>query len=117
MATTGYLQILCKETPGDKPCMKIHGTLDACTTCVWYDKRLHAYEESLSTTASYDFDPNDFNETCPNCGGFKAVPTFWGGTAKPRMCDCPKLPVGWVCPKCGSVWSPNVKECENCNNT
>ena len=23
-------------------------------------------------------------------------------------------PEGWVCPKCGAVWAPSVRECEHC---
>ena len=23
-------------------------------------------------------------------------------------------PKGWVCPKCGAVWAPSVRECEHC---
>lgn len=23
-------------------------------------------------------------------------------------------PKGWVCPKCGAVWAPGVRECEHC---
>lgn len=24
---------------------------------------------------------------------------------------------GWICPKCGKVYGPNVQECYNCNKT
>lgn len=23
-------------------------------------------------------------------------------------------PRGWICPKCGAVWAPGVRECEHC---
>lgn len=23
--------------------------------------------------------------------------------------------IGWICPKCGRVYAPTVKECPNCN--
>lgn len=34
-----------------------------------------------------------------------------GGTA--RVAESPKY--GWICPKCGKVYAPDVKECWNCN--
>lgn len=30
--------------------------------------------------------------------------------------SCPQVVYGWVCPLCGSVYSPNTKECINCRN-
>lgn len=35
-----------------------------------------------------------------------------GGTD--RVADSPKY--GWVCPKCGKVYAPDVKECFTCNS-
>lgn len=26
------------------------------------------------------------------------------------------IPTGWVCPKCGSVYSPSIAECKKCND-
>lgn len=26
-----------------------------------------------------------------------------------------RLPEGWMCPKCGYVWSPWIAGCKNCN--
>lgn len=34
-----------------------------------------------------------------------------GGTE--RVAESPKY--GWICPKCGKVYAPDVKECWNCN--
>jgi hypothetical protein len=27
------------------------------------------------------------------------------------MSDPDNIPLGWICPRCGHVWSPNVREC------
>lgn len=32
------------------------------------------------------------------------------------MPTCPRVVYGWVCPICGSVYSPDTKECINCRN-
>lgn len=29
--------------------------------------------------------------------------------------DIEKQTVGWTCPKCGSVYSPSVKQCVDCS--
>ncbi len=26
----------------------------------------------------------------------------------------PHIPAGWQCPRCNTVWSPEVKKCERC---
>jgi uncharacterized OB-fold protein len=36
----------------------------------------------------------------------------------PRFGDVPSIStggVGWICPKCGHVWSPRTPECFDCN--
>ena len=30
-------------------------------------------------------------------------------------CRTEKLYTGWICPKCGSVWAPQVEGCDYCN--
>jgi len=32
-----------------------------------------------------------------------------------KVASLPAYPNGWVCPKCGSVYSPYVTECFRCN--
>lgn len=32
------------------------------------------------------------------------------------MPSCPQVVYGWVCPLCGSVYSPDTKECISCRN-
>lgn len=32
------------------------------------------------------------------------------------MPTCPRVVYGWVCPICGSVYSPDTKECISCRN-
>ena len=27
---------------------------------------------------------------CSNCGFYKTLPLFWGGSTEPSLCDCPK---------------------------
>lgn len=73
---------------------------------------------------------------CPNCGGVMSY-DYIHGTRYCTRCGCmvrdnigisnkteatkeqfifaesPKY--GWVCPKCGKVYAPDVKECLNCN--
>ena len=41
---------------------------------------------------------------CPVCFAPRLVPTFQ-----------PIAPQGWVCPKCGNVYAPNVPTCFKCN--
>jgi uncharacterized OB-fold protein len=42
--------------------------------------------------------------------------------AKPKIvrfgdAPTPAVPVGWVCPKCGHVWSPRTASCLDCNRS
>lgn len=76
------------------------------------------------------------SELCPNCGAVMSF-DYVHGTRYCTSCGCmvkdnigmsdkteatkeqhifaesPKY--GWVCPKCGKVYAPDVKECWNCN--
>lgn len=76
------------------------------------------------------------SELCPNCGAVMSY-DYIHGTRYCTSCGCmvkdntgmsdkteatkeqyifaesPKY--GWVCPKCGKVYAPDVKECLNCN--
>jgi hypothetical protein len=85
--------------------------------------------------SSAQFDTSSYNLTatdgpvlyvqmlCPDCG----KPTRYTDdpTADSRdFCQCPPRPVSipslwygqpWICPKCGSVWGPGVRGCEECN--
>lgn len=36
------------------------------------------------------------------------------GRLNPEVSPYDIYPKGWVCPKCGAVWAPGVKECEHC---
>jgi len=36
------------------------------------------------------------------------------GMLNPNLDSCEVYPKGWVCPKCGAVWAPGVRECEHC---
>lgn len=70
-------------------------------------------------------------DLCPNCGAMMRY-DYIHGTRYCTSCGCmvmsdkteatkeqnisaqsPKY--GWVCPKCGKVYAPDVKECQHCN--
>lgn len=42
-----------------------------------------------------------------DCPANEASIKAWRGTIQP-------YPKGWICPKCGAVWAPGVRECEHC---
>lgn len=42
-----------------------------------------------------------------------SITTPYNGGTEPIAAESPKY--GWVCPKCGKVYAPDVKECWNCN--
>ena len=70
------------------------------------------------------------NCVCPNCGTPMSY-DYIHGTWYCTSCGCRKKEnigmsdktevakeapkYGWVCPKCGKVYAPDVKECMNCN--
>lgn len=78
-----------------------------------------------------DGTPNPLVVKCPYCGGEEIVEYIGTGSAKYRCKVCGKEfsytcitgeqhvaespKYGWVCPKCGKVYAPDVKECYNCN--
>ncbi len=57
-------------------------------------------------------------ENCPYCtpttGGHDSNcpnnPRFQMGPLTP----IPEVPMGWICPKCGTVYGPHVNECWRC---
>lgn len=75
-------------------------------------------------------------DLCPNCGTMMRY-DYIHGTRYCTSCGCmvkdntgmsdkteaskeqnksaESLRYGWVCPKCGKVYAPDVKECSNCN--
>ena len=78
---------------------------------------------------------NFLSHSCPNCGALMSYDYIHGtwyctscgctekenvgmsdktaATKEQRIAESPKY--GWVCPKCGKVYAPDVKECLNCN--
>ena len=82
-----------------------------------------------------DGTPNPLVVKCPNCGAQMSYDYIHGtwyctscgctekenvgmsdktaATKEQHIADSPKY--GWVCPKCGKVYAPDVKECEHCN--
>ena len=42
-----------------------------------------------------------------------SITTPYNVRTEPVEAELPKY--GWVCPKCGKVYAPDVKECSNCN--
>jgi hypothetical protein len=56
---------------------------------------------------------------CPKCG--KPILGFQVDLSPEDCCRCVEEigePMkGWICPKCGSVYSPFVTECERCKNS
>jgi len=73
---------------------------------------------------STDGSAGDGYTRCPKCGlPYWAYPSDF--TVQPATCQCNRLTIpmpanpdsGWICPKCGNVYSPNTMECVQCNNT
>ena len=78
---------------------------------------------------------NDFSHLCPNCAtpmSYDYIHGTWyctscgciardnigmsdktEATKEQHIAESPKY--GWVCPKCGKVYAPDVKECFTCN--
>ena len=73
---------------------------------------------------STDNSARDGYARCPTCGlPYWAVGYPLDLSVKQATCQCNRyyyIPTqpdrGWICPKCGRVYSPNTKECLTCNN-
>lgn len=55
--------------------------------------------------------PLQFSRPSATAPSYSITAPYNGGTE--RVAESPKY--GWVCPKCGKVYAPDVKECWNCN--
>lgn len=78
-------------------------TINVPTATYWQDKREEWVLSHIFGNFTYDYEVGDFP------GKSTAVPTdntSWYPPSKP---------MGWECPKCGKVYSPNTKECFDCN--
>lgn len=53
---------------------------------------------------------------CPKCGTyFNGLQCHNCQDLEDFIIDYDMKQKGWVCPKCGNVYSPYVKECKKCN--
>lgn len=75
-----------------------------CYNCrhAWF-----ARGDEVSTTG-----PIQFSQPSATAPSYSITTPYNGGT-EPVAAESPKY--GWVCPKCGKVYAPDVKECLNCN--
>ena len=75
-----------------------------CHNCkhAWF-----ARGDEVSTTG-----PIQFSQPSATAPSYSITTPYNGGT-EPVAAESPKY--GWVCPKCGKVYAPDVKECLNCN--
>lgn len=55
--------------------------------------------------------PIQYARPSASAPSYSITTPYNGGTE--RVAESPKY--GWVCPKCGKVYAPNVKECSDCN--
>ena len=69
----------------------------------------------MNTNTSFEV-----RDRCPTCG----KPYFYVGDVVGKLedyvCTCNSYtistyPTGWVCPKCGGVYSPTTTECYRCS--
>lgn len=74
-----------------------------CHNCkhAWF-----ARGDEVSTTG-----PIQYSRPSATAPSYSIATPYNGGTA--RVAESPKY--GWVCPKCGKVYAPDVKECAQCN--
>jgi hypothetical protein len=52
---------------------------------------------------------------CPHCGGYHTASSGWCPIKMTTFPYTPNYSQGWVCPKCGNVYSPTHWECSRCN--
>ena len=70
-----------------------------CRSCyhAWF-----ARGDEVSTTS-----PIQYSRPSATAPSYSITAPYNGGAGSLRY--------GWVCPKCGKVYAPDVKECEHCN--